>query len=174
MAKVAFSKLGLKVNNDVKIITYNEQNIEVRQYLPMEERAGLVSNVINLSSDESGFYNPLKVKVYLTLETVYNYTNLTFTEKMKENEMKLYDILIGSGLFAEIVKNIPTEEWNDLQNSVWHIISNIYDYRNSVLGILDTVASDYSNLDLDANTLTDKILNPESLAVLKELMPLAQ
>ena len=48
MAKIPFSKLGLKVNSDVVALPYKEYNIEVRKYLPMEEKTTLVSNVLNL------------------------------------------------------------------------------------------------------------------------------
>lgn len=174
MAKIAFSKFGLKVNTDIKTIIVNEQPIEVRQYLPMSEKADLASRIVNCSVDENGFYNPLRVQTFLALETVYTYTNLTFTEKMKENEMKLYDIFISSGLYEQIVDAIPASEWKSLKDSVYAIINNIYEYKNSALGILENIVADYSNLELDANALTDKVLNPESLSTLKELLPLAQ
>lgn len=174
MAKIAFSKLGLKVNNDVTTIIINEQPVEVRQYLPMSEKADLASRIVNCSVDENGFYNPLRVQTFLALETVYTYTNLTFTDKMKENEMKLYDIFISSGLYEQVLNAIPAAEWNALKNSVYDIIDNVYEYKNSALGILENIVADYSNLELDANALTDKVLNPESLSTLKELLPLAQ
>ena len=47
MAKVAFSKLGLKVNQDIKTIEFNGQNIEVKQYLPIQDKLRLISNIIN-------------------------------------------------------------------------------------------------------------------------------
>jgi hypothetical protein len=99
MAKVPFSKLGLKVNNDVTVITFNDYDIEVNRYLPFKEKTELASNIINYSVDDNGFYNPLKVKLYMVLEVVYAYTNLTFTPKMKEDPFKLYDALVSSGLF---------------------------------------------------------------------------
>jgi hypothetical protein len=35
----------------------------------------------------------------MSLEIIYNYTNLSFTEKMKEDPFKLYDILINNNLY---------------------------------------------------------------------------
>lgn len=174
MAKIAFSKLGLKSDSTVATISCNECSIEVRQYLPMSEKADMITRIINASVDDNGFYNPLKVHTFLTLEVVYTYTNLTFTEKMKENEMKLYDTFMSSGLFDAIVGAIPAKEWNMINDSINTMIKNIYDYKNSALGILENIALDYNNLSLDADALTDKVLNPESLATLKELLPLAQ
>lgn len=174
MAKIAFSKLNLKIDTSTTIVTINGQSVEVRQYLPMAEKADMVSRIVNCSVDENGFYNPLRVRTFLTLETIYTYTNLTFTEKMKENEMKLYDIFISSGLYDAVIDAIPASERKALNDSVYSIIDNIYEYKNSALGILENIATDYSNLELNADVLTDKVLNPESLSTLKELLPLAQ
>ena len=38
MAKIGFTKLGLKPNNEIQYIEFNEQTIEVKQYLPVEEK----------------------------------------------------------------------------------------------------------------------------------------
>ena len=69
---------------------------------------------------------------------------------------------------------IPGEEWDDLQKTVWDTIANVYEYKNSAMGILEAISEDYSTLNLDANAITETLLNPESLATLKELAPLAQ
>lgn len=173
MAKVPFSKLGLKVNSDVTVITFNDYDIEVNRYLPFKEKTELASNIINYSVDDNGFYNPLKVKLYMVLEVVYAYTNLTFTPKMKEDPFKLYDALVSSGLFEQIVHAIDPSDWATIQKDVWDTIENIYNYRNSAMGILEMISTDYSNLQLSAEDITDKLLNPESLSTLKALAPLA-
>lgn len=173
MAKVPFSKLGLKVNNDFAIITFNDYDIEVNRYLPFKEKTELVSNIINYSVDDNGFYNPLRVKLYMALEVVYAYTNLSFTPKMKEDPFKLYDTLVSSGLFEQIIHEIDPSDWAAIQKDVWDTIKNIYDYRNSAMGILEMISTDYSNLQLNAEDITDKLLNPESLSTLKALAPLA-
>ena len=81
MAKVSFTKLGLKVNQEVKMIEFNEQTIEVKQYLPVNDKLALISNVINASADDYNFANPVKIEVFLALEIIANYTNINFTEK---------------------------------------------------------------------------------------------
>lgn len=170
MAKIPFSKLGIKNNGDIATVVWGEYDIEVKKYLPIAEKVELVSRIINLSADDNGFYNPLKLKVYIALEATYAYTNLSFTAKMKEDELKLYDLLVSSGLFAAIVDAIPQEEWSDLQNSVWSTISNIYDYKNSIMGILDTVNSDYENLNLDATEIQAKLGDKENLDLLRQIL----
>ena len=179
MAKVPFSKLQVKIDSGVVNNFYHNTAgekvyYEVKHYLPFKEKLELVSSIINNSIDENGFYNPMRVKLYMTLEVVYAYTNLSFTEKQKEDPFKLYDLLVSTGIFMDVLKEIAEHDWADIQDSIKTTIDNIYNYRNSVMGILEAVSADYSDLNLDADVLADKVLNPESLATLKELLPLAQ
>ena len=159
MAKLAFSKLGLKVNNQVVNINYNEQTIEVKQYISVNDKLKLISDVINNTIDEHSFCNPVKVKVYLLIGIIENYTNISFTEKQKEDIVKLYDLIQSNGLFDEILAAIPDEEFNDLLNSTWDSVDAIYTYRNSVMGILDNVSADYDNVNVDVNKTIEQIKN---------------
>ena len=159
MAKLAFSKLGLKNNNQVVNINYNEQTIEVKQYISVNDKLKLISNIINNTVDEHSFCNPVKVKVYLLIGIVENYTNISFTEKQKEDIVKLYDLIQSNGLFDKILTAIPEEEFNDLLNSTWDSVDAIYTYRNSVMGILDNVSADYDNVNVDVNKTIEQIKN---------------
>ena len=170
MAKIPFSKLGTKVDNEVVLLHWGEYEIEIKKYLPMSDKADMVSKIVNLSLDSNGYYNPLKVKVYLTLETVYYYTNLSFTDKQKENVFKLYDIMLSTGLFEQIIKCIPEKEWQDLQDSVQHTISNVYEYRNSMVGVLEAFKHDYDSLDLDATLLQGKLADPTNLTLIRDIL----
>jgi hypothetical protein len=170
MAKVSFTKFGLKTNQQVKCIDFNEQVVEVKQYLPVNDKLELISNVINSAHDDNNFANPVKVSVFTTLEILYAYTNINFTDKQKEDPNKLYDLVISSGLVAEIIRAIPEEEYNEILCGVSDSIEAVYNYRNSVMGILEIISSDYSALDLDASTIQAKIADPENMALLKSIL----
>lgn len=170
MAKVSFTKFGLKANQQVKCIDFNEQVVEVKQYLPVNDKLELISNVINSAHDDNNFANPVKVSVFTTLEILYAYTNINFTDKQKEDPNKLYDLVISSGLVAEIIRAIPEEEYNEILCGVSDSIEAVYNYRNSVMGILEIISSDYSALDLDASTIQAKIADPENMALLKSIL----
>lgn len=177
MAKVPFSKLQASVNNSDCVLSYcnkagEEIKYEVKTYLPFKEKLDLVSRIINQSIDSNGFYNPMRVKLYMALEVVYAYTNLSFTEKMKEDPFKLYDILVSTGIFKDIVSVICESDWKEIEENVQTTIENLYKYKNSIMGILDAISNDYSELNLDLNDIQDKIANPEQLAFLKEILPL--
>lgn len=170
MAKVSFTKLGLKINQDIRPISFNDQVIEVKQYLPINEKLELISSVINASADENNFANPVKINVFTMLEIMYAYTNINFTEKQKEDPTKLYDMLMSSGLIAKVIEWIPEDEYVLIVNGVADSVKAIYSYKNSVMGILDTVTSDYSALSFDASDIQNKIADPENMALLKQVL----
>ena len=170
MAKVSFTKLGLKKNEEIGILHINEQDIEVKQYLPINEKLELISSVINSAADENNFSNPVKENVFLTLEILYHYTNINFTDKQKEDPVKLYDLVVSSGLVNKITDLIPEEELDEVINGVAQSVKAIYTYRNSVLGILESISQDYSALNLDATEIQQKLADPDNMALLKQIL----
>ena len=171
MAKVAFTKLGLVKNQEIKNLNWNEQNIEVKQYLPISEILDIVASIVNRAHDgESNFSNPIKVDIYTTLEILFNYTNINFTDKQKEDVLKLYDLVISSGLYNEVLKLIPVEEYNRLIKAIDQTITSVYSYQNSVMGVLDTISQDYSSLDFDATGIQSKLADPNNMAFLKAVL----
>lgn len=170
MAKVAFTKLGLNVNKDIKTVRFNEQDIEVKQYLPVNTKLELISNVINASADDNNFANPVKVSIFTVLEVFYAYTNINFTDKQKEDPAKLYDVLMSSGLASEIINAIPEEEYHEVMCGVADSIEAVYAYRNSLMGIFDIITSDYNNMTLDATNIQQKLADPNNMGLLKEVL----
>lgn len=171
MAKVSFSKLGLTKNQEVKILNWNEQNIEVRQYLPISEKLELISNVINFAHDgNANFANPVQVEVFTGLELLYAYTNISFTDKQKEDPAKLFDLVKSSRLLDSVIMLIPANEYTDLVTGVQNSITAIYAYQNSVMGILDNISTDYSNLSLDATEIREQLSNENNLRLLKDVI----
>lgn len=170
MSRVPFTKLGLKKVEDTKNITICGQMVEVKQYLPISDKINIITNVIENSADDNNFANPVKVEVFANLEIMYAYTNISFTDKQKEDPTKLYDLLEENGVIAEVIAAIPENEYALLLGWIDETIEAFYKYRNSVLGILDTISADYSNLSLDATNLQKQIADPENLKLLKSIM----
>lgn len=171
MAKIAFSKLGLKKKTpEVKTIKINDIEVEVKQYLPVEEKLQLISNVLNNAVDDMSFLNPVKLDVYINLEIVYFYTNLTFTDKQKEDPQKLYDLLEENKVFLTVIDNMNANEYRDLIGWVQDTADSYTKYKDSILGILEAVSADYSNLNLEAADIQKKIADPDSLTLLKDVM----
>lgn len=170
MAKLSFTKLGLKPNNEIKTIEFNEQIIEVKQYLPTDKKLEIITNVLELSHDQNNFSNPVKVQVYTILEIIDKYTNISFTEKQKEDVLKLYDLLNSNGLIIEIINTIPEAEHKELVRGIYDTIESVYKYQNSILGILESISQDYSNLNFDASEIQKKLADPQNMELLKGIM----
>lgn len=175
MAKIPFSKLEVKLNNSIcKPFYYNtkgeEIHYEVKYYLPVKEKLEMISNIINQSIDDYGFYNPMRVQIFTVLEMTYAYTNLNFTEKQKEDPFKLYDLLVGNGIFKEIVNCIYEDDWREIQETIISTIDNIYKYRNSALGVIQSSALDYNGFNVDINNIAQSLSDPNSLGLLKDIM----
>lgn len=171
MAKVTFTKLGLTKNSTVDTIEWNDQKIEVKQYLSMSEKLDLVSNIINNSIDDNGFYNPMRIHINTIIEVILTYTNITVTEKQKEDILKLYDLFVSSGLSGEIIgKAVNPYEYQQIQKWVHETINSIYSYKNSVLGILDTISTDYKDLDFETNEIFNKLSDKENLGLVRDIL----
>lgn len=176
MAKVSFAKLGLKVNNEVKTFEWlsgdEVTTVEVKQYLPIEEKLAVISNIINNSIDDNDFYNPVRLEIFTTLEILYAYTNFNITPKMKEDPFKLYDVVLSSGLYDKILEVMPTEEFDRIDVSAHATIRNIYNYKNSAAGLISSLSQHYDAVNFDLTQLNEKITDPTALSLLKEIAPM--
>lgn len=172
MAKIAYSKLGLNKINQIesRTVEFNGQNIEIIQYLPIEKKLELITDIINKSLDDNNYYNPCRIEIFKTVEIILAYTNLSITEKQKEDVFKLYDSFVASGFAKLILENIPIEDYNFIYNSVIKTIKNVYKYKNSAMGILEAISTDYSNLNLDALNIQQTLADPENMALLKNIV----
>ena len=171
MAKVPFTKLKCKINENEIPVQIGEETIAVKQYLPIQEKLALIGRVVEFAHEQdNNFSNPVKAGVYRDLEIIFSYTNISFTDKQKEDLPKLYDMLYSSGVIKIVIDNIPEDEYLEIVWGVKDSIDAIYKYQNSVLGILDTISTDYSALDLDASEIQKKIADPQNLELLKNVL----
>ena len=169
--KVGLTKLGLKKNINLIELPWNDQIIQIKEYLPIEDKIGVIERIVNQSLDDNNFANPVRIMINTVLETMFAYTNINFTDKQKEDRLGLYDLLVSSGLW-KVVENKLAEvgELSIIQITVREVVDEVYKYKTSVLGILQTVAEDYGNLDLDATQIQEKLNDKENIKFLKDVM----
>lgn len=170
MAKVTFTKLALKKKEEVKNIKINDIDIEVKQYLAVNDKLDLIARVISGAHDQNNFPNPIKIEVIGAMEIIMAYTNITFTDKQKEDIAKLYDILDSNGIINQIVSAIPEDEYHFLIDGINDTIDAVYTYQNSILGILDTISQDYSNLNFDATEIQKKLADKDNLSLVRDVL----
>lgn len=172
MSKIAFSKLNAKLNQQVNTVTYNNCEIEVKEYVSIATKMEAIEEIVNNSMlRNSHYYNPGEIEVDLTLALINCYTNITFTEKQEGEKTKLYDALVSSGLAKIIIENISDAELNAFQELLENSLKGAYAYRCSLVGMLEEIQQDYSNLSLDANSIRDTLgENTEALKALQSLI----
>ena len=172
MAQITYTKLSIKpIVDEIKIIDWApEVKIEVRQYLPLQKKLEVLTNIINASTDDNGFYNSAKIDFNQTLEIIFAYTNIKFTDKQKEDLMKLYDSFYSSGLAEKIFELIPQNELNWFDKHVRISIDKIYEYRNSIYGILDALRNDYDGINLDVESIRENLAKDDNMSFLKEVV----
>lgn len=171
MAKISFTKLGLsKKTDEVKIITYNNQEVEIKQYLPVEDKATLIDTIVAKSISDNGFFNPFKLRIMTNFEVIKAYTNITFTEKQStENFFKTYDAIAAD--FIDIVFNeIPENELEEVFDAVEEVTKAIVKYNNSLMGILAQVSQNYDNVNFELDKMADVLGNPENLTMVKKMI----
>lgn len=171
MAKLAYTKLGAKINSTVNKIELGENIVEIRQYLSVNEKLDLIGRVIELAHDMNyNFSNPLKTEVYFVVEVIRAYTNINFTEKQLEEPQKIYDALQSSGILDSLLLAIPEKEMKSLRHNLAATQRAYYLYRNSLIGLLEQVSTDYSDLDLDITELQKKLANGENIELVKNII----
>lgn len=169
--KVSTTSLrGLIKNPELKTIEtikFGELEIEIKQYLPIEEKAMFVELVLQNSFNEDQ-YKPLISKITYDICLVKQYTNVNLTA----NNSEMFDLITETGLLETIKNNIPTTELEFLEKQCkLAILQHKLELKNSNnLGnvIKDFVKNITGNMPELLETL--KIMNPESLETLKSFI----
>ena len=171
MAKIAFGKLDLKKNQEVAELQIDDEVVvEVKQYLPVNDKLELVSSVVNTAVENGNIVNYGQLDVLFAINIVKAYTNINFTEKQLEDVAKLYDLLVSSGFYEAVKNTIPTTETDYIYSLIYRTANDIITYRNSAVGIMEALSQDYKNLEFDAEALQKKINDPEGLSFLREVL----
>ena len=86
------------------------------------------------------------------------------------NIMYAYDLLDVSGLWDIIEKYIDENEINFIKQNIKETITNIYAYKNSVLGMIDAMNQKSEDLKVDGEALQKVIGDPENLTLVKQIL----
>lgn len=141
MAKVSYANMKLKVDKITSTFDFEGNKIEVLNYLPIEDKYDLVMITLQ-KAEENGIYNPLKLDIYFHLHLVYMYTNLSFTDKQKEDELKLYDCLKSSGFIYQFMNALDDDEYNYLFEMMQDTVNDYMNYRNTAGAVLQSIIQD--------------------------------
>lgn len=163
--RIPLAELNLSTVED-KILDISGKSIIVKQYLPMNDKVSLIEEVVE-KAGEINFANPLKLDVFFNLALIENYTNIGIDA---DKPLETYDLLEQNGIFTLIIQNLPPSEYNGLITFLDQTVKGFYDYKNSALGIMETISTDYSNLELDSEKIRQNLGDKNNLSLLKDVV----
>ena len=91
---------------------------------------------------EGNIYNEFKLNLFFELNLVYMYTNISFTEKQREDEFKLYDTLRSNGFFESFYEALDDKEYEELFDQIAELKSTMEKSKGSVAGIISNIIED--------------------------------
>lgn len=146
---VSYANMKLKVDTTTKSVDLgNGTIVEVLKYIPIKEKYNLINTVL-LKSYDDGIYNPVKMDMYFALNLIYLYSNISFTEKQKEDEEKIYDTLQSNGVMDKIIDTIEDEEYNNIYTMLVETEDKYNEYRKTIAGMLNDFSKQLNeNADL--------------------------
>jgi len=134
-----YSDLNLSINNDTVTTQTPFGDIEVRKYLPVEDKIDLIEIALQ-KSEENGIYNEMKLAMYFNLYIIYMYTDLEFTDEEKADEYKLYNELESNNIIISVLGAL--DEYEEL----FHYLNIMKDikmkYKTSAAAMVQTFIQD--------------------------------
>lgn len=139
-------------NKQIEKSTYIK-NIIKRRYCPISEKMAIIQinseNAVQYSNQDIVFINKMVNKIDFVHAVIILYTNLKYNtdENGKIQNLKCYDALISSGVFAMIEKEIGNDinELNELNGLA---LKNAYDIHCSPMAYIISQLNSVSDIVL--------------------------
>ena len=158
--KISYANMKLKTNTNVKTFDFCGQKVQVLQYLPAQDKYDLLMITLQKSLENGGTYNEFKLNLYFELNLVYMYTNISFTEKQREDELKIYDNLKSNGFFELFFEAMNEDEYNELFAQLNAIKKANFKNRTSVGAVINKLIDDLpANAEIAAKIVENFDIN---------------
>lgn len=147
-------------------------DLEVRIYLPIDDKANLITWAINLAlDDKTGCISPVRFEVCFALGVVKWYAGVEFDDDVSLSD--IYDMFEQNDVINQIMGAIPVSEIDFVRDLARDTAEDIVRYNNSFAGIIQ-------NTNIDTLALSDEVTNIvnalkdnkdlEQLAVIKDVV----
>lgn len=171
MNELNYSDLKLSTQKEVKKFTFKDKEVEVLQYLPLDDKYSLI-NVTLQAAKEQMIYNELLLDAYFHVYIVIMYTNIMFSDEDKAfgNLSKLYDEITSNGLLDLVLNNMNEKEYEMLSEKLNEQLNDILTYKNTIAGVIDNIIE---NLPVQAEEM-QKIVEGFDPAKLQNVLEFAK
>ena len=170
MAKVSLNKITPIKSVEPITTMIGDSEITIKQYLPINDKLAFTERVLAAALDETGFLNPVRLDVYMNLEIIKTYTNISLTDKMMEDAPKTYDLLVLNNILEQVISNIPENEYNDLYDAVVDCAEHTVHYLSSFVGMMKTIGNDYNLTKMNVDEIMGTLDDPEKIGLVKNIL----
>jgi len=137
MAK--FIDLKLKTKDETKSININGVVVNVKQYLPAEDKNAILEIAMQ-QADQGTILNTFALDAIFHIYLIFKYTDIEFTNEEKSDLFALYDVLESNDIISAVISAIPAEEYSTLHQSLVEMVEDYNKYRNSARALFEQIS----------------------------------
>lgn len=157
--KIGELKNAIKKNEakSVKIVKYNDLEIEIKQYLPIENKIALAKSIYeSVAKTEDGLQviNKNSLNIAQSVLMIEFYTNLT----LPKDTIEAYDLIISSGIYDFIIDGIEDDELDRTMTVIKNYFESEkeeFEQRNNFIYTVKTFLNNLPSMDKMMNTLEE-------------------
>jgi hypothetical protein len=127
---VKYSDLGININTAVNTITINGHEVNVKQYLPVDKKAGII-DLSTRGAISDGVVNETLMEAYLHVFMVEHYTDIQFEENDSFDLFDIYDQLHSSGTLDIIIKAMNPAEYSYIFETALAAMNSLNSFNRS-------------------------------------------
>ena len=139
---------NLDIKQEEVTITFNNQNVKVKSYIPFEDKRRLIQLVINQNrrNKNTGMLSRYDIDKKLDIALVNYYTDYKFDNIADSNAInEAYDILETQGFFQNLVNTIPKKEYDYIIEMLQYEIDNDNKFKLTMTGSIDDLISKFGD-----------------------------
>lgn len=139
---------NLDIKQEEVTITFNNQNVKVKSYIPFEDKRRLIQFVINQNrkNKNTGMLSRYDIDKKLDIALVNYYTDYKFDNIADSDAInEAYDILETQGFFQNLVNTIPKKEYDYIIEMLQYEIDNDNKFKLTMTGSIDDLISKFGD-----------------------------
>ena len=153
--RIKLNTLGAIEEDPIEYMNIGQTVVTVHKYIPYEQMLDMIQWCIDYIINDRPFISaPLK-KIIKDFAVLNFYTNFDFTFLTEYHEMAdiyaEYDLVYRFDVMAKVKEFIDPVQMEFFENTLDETLESIMKYRNSAVGIIDTLAENANN---DVNAMS--------------------
>jgi len=152
---------------DAKMVSFKDEDIYIKQYLPLMEKYQLIYVCILSLNLNQQPYHPLTSEALFDIELVNFYTNIDL-DNTEATYFRKFDVLHHLGLIDLVIENIPVAEYEEMQRLYEKTINAILEYNQGIGNALKSLLSDSMGMSQDLEGIDEEKL-AKGLEVVEKL-----